>query len=325
MSSVSWKVADENPGSCPRPRAANTLRHLRTRTNQETSISTTRASGRVSSNRNAQQSKDPSTPKHSVNGRSPSEHDGKTNTRSRSGGSDEGSPPANWSGSYRSFVPFGQPKSTREVNEAIRAELLRPHPPAGGHIYGFAHPDQVSFRLGTGPRVEMELIKIGRSRDVGRRMQQWRKQCKYAPRLLFALDMPQQHHRIERVVHHQLHGARLREHLGCAGCGARHVEWFRVGAERARSLVLMWQGYAERRPYDEVGDLLPDWIARLGQVDLADPDCWSWFTLGPDRAQPPVPLDAVPLETLPSLEGSRDHSSEAEAQPSDNGDVEGFM
>lgn len=320
MSSVRRKVADENPDSCLRPIPPSTLRHLTSRTHHETSISTNTASGQDSANRDAQQSKDPETPKYSHAERSPSEHDGKTNNRSRSGGSDEGSPPEDLNGSYRSFMPFGQPKSIQEVNEAIKAELQRPHPAAAGHIYGFTHPDQILVKLGTGPRIEMELVKIGRSENVGRRMQQWRKQCKYVPRLIFALAMPQ-HHRIERVVHHQLHNARLREHLGCFGCGIRHMEWFRVDAEHARSLVVMWQGYAERQPYDEVGGLLPDWIARLGQVDLGDPDCWSWFIPGPDRAQPVRTL----LETPPSLEEANDHSSEAEAQSSDNGDIEGCM
>lgn len=322
MSSMRYKAADENPGPClwPIPSRTCTLRHLTARTHHETSISTTTASVQDSANRDAQQIKDPETPKHSHAERSPSENDGKTNNRSRHGGSNKGSPSEDLNESYRSFMPFGQPKSIWEVNEAIKAELLRPHPAAAGHIYGFARPDQILVKLGTGPCAEMELIKIGRSENVGRRMQQWRKQCKYVPRLIFALAMPQ-HHRIERVVHQQLHNARLREHLGCSGCGIRHMEWFRVDADHARSLGVMWQRYAERQPYNEVGELLPDWMARLGQVDLGDPDCWSWFTLGPDQSQPVH----IPLATLPSHEESSDHLSEVEAQSSDDGDIVGPM
>lgn len=203
-----------------------------------------------------------------------------TGNRSLDGGSDEEHPPDDDQVIlFRSFSPYNQPKSTREINEAIKAELLKPHPAATGFIYGFAHPDNVFIRLGTGPLVELELVKIGRSDNVVRRMQQWRKQCKYNPRLMFAHVMAH-HQRIERVIHHQLHSSRLREHPGCSGCGVRHTEWFRVEAEHAESIVIMWQGFTEQQPYDEGSEMLPGWLERLEHVDLDSQDCWSWFTCG---------------------------------------------
>lgn len=189
-------------------------------------------------------------------------------------------PPDDMRRFFRSFNPFSQPKSVREINEAIKAELLRPHPVVEGFIYGFSHPDITSVRLGTGPLIELELIKIGRSDNVGRRMHQWRKQCKYIPRLVFAHAMTH-HRRIERIIHQQLHNARLREHLGCSGCGARHTEWFRIDAVYAQSLVVMWQGFTEQQPCDESGSMLPDWLEKIEQIDLDDHDCWISFTCGP--------------------------------------------
>lgn len=198
----------------------------------------------------------------------------------RSLDSDEEPPPSDRPILFRSFNPYDQPKSTRRINEAIKVELLKPHPAAQGFIYGFAHPDNVLIRLGTGPIIETELVKIGRSDNVVRRMQQWRKQCKYNPRLMFAHAMFH-HQRIERVIHHQLHNSRLREYLGCSGCGVRHTEWFRAEAQRAESLVVMWQGFTEQQPYGEAGDMSAGWLERLEQVDLDNLDCWSWFTSGP--------------------------------------------
>ncbi|KAF3760807.1 DUF1766-domain-containing protein [Cryphonectria parasitica EP155] len=194
---------------------------------------------------------------------------------------DEIPPPPDDQSSFRSFHPYGQPKSTRAINEAIKSELLKAYSAASaGFIYGFVHPSSVLIRLGTGPLRKVGLVKIGRSANVERRMKQWAAQCRYAPSLVFAHAMAQQHQRIERVVHHQLHNARLREHLGCSGCGVRHVEWFRVDAAHAEALVRMWQGFVRLEPYDEVGHLLPTWLARLGQVDLGDPDCWVLFAQG---------------------------------------------
>lgn len=207
--------------------------------------------------------------------------DATTTGSCRSHGSGEWNPTddANRVQVFRSFNLFGRPKSARQINEAIKVELLKPCPAATqGFIYGFSHPERRAFvKLGTEPIIQTELLKIGRSTNVERRMRQWRRQCKYTPRLEFAHAMPQ-HHKIERVVHHQLHNARLREHLGCSGCGARHQEWFRVEAGCAQALVAMWRGFAEQQPYDGLGNMLPDWLERLDIIDLADPDCWSCFT-----------------------------------------------
>lgn len=70
-------------------------------------------------------------------------------------------------------------------------------------LYSFSHPENIND-CGTEPITQVELLKIGRSNNVERRVRQWKKQCKYAPHLRFAYAMPQ-YHRIERIVHHQLH------------------------------------------------------------------------------------------------------------------------
>lgn len=228
-----------------------------------------------------------------------------SDNRSRSEDPDEIPSPDVDQISFRSFNPYGQPKSIREINETIKAELMRSHPANAGFIYGFTHAVIVFARLGTGPLIHVDLIKLGRTDNVQRRMHQWRKLCKYEPHLAFAHYMPH-HQRIERIVHHQLHNARLREHLGCSGCGARHTEWFRAGAAHAESLVKMWQDFTRSGPYDEFGDLLPSWLGRLQRGDLDDPDCWISFTQGSVSTMP----DNVDAES------EDDSHPELEAEPS---------
>lgn len=178
----------------------------------------------------------------------------------------------------RNFILYEQTKSTREVNEAIRAELLKFHPATEGCIYGFLYPRNTGVRIGSDSTHNIQIFKIGRSVNVQRRMKEWRKKCKYEPRVVLNIKMPH-HHRIERIVHHQLHNSRLREYPGCSGCGLQHNEWFRVSAVYAAFLVNMWRDFAHREPYGEDGELLPDWLERLSQVDLEDPGCWMWFIL----------------------------------------------
>lgn len=178
----------------------------------------------------------------------------------------------------RNFISYEQVKSTREVNEAIKEELLKSHPATEGCIYGFLHPRNTIIRIGSDSVYHTQIIKIGRSVNVKRRMKEWRKQCKYQPLIVLNIMMPH-HQRIERVVHHQLHNSRLKEYPGCSGCGLQHNEWFRVSTIYAAFLVGMWRDFAYRQPYDEDGELLPDWLERLNQVDLEDPGCWMWFIL----------------------------------------------
>ncbi|KKY34256.1 putative importin 13 [Diaporthe ampelina] len=166
--------------------------------------------------------------------------------------------------------------------------LLRRHADADeGYIYGFRHPDDTAPGLpsppegyGGGP----DLIKIGRSKNHQARMRQISRRCGYVPHTVFAHLMPQ-HARVERVVHALLHNSRLRD-VGCGGCGARHEEWFQVGAGRAEHLVALWKAFVECRPYDEQGQMLPAWRERLERLDLGDVDCWEHLVHAASLAQP---------------------------------------
>lgn len=236
------------------------------------------------------------------------------NTRSqhRPGSNGGGSPPRGRRAERRSFNPYGPPKSTLEINNAIKDLLLRRHAATDeGYVYGFQHPDDVTIDpLSTsgsengGPH----LIKIGRSKDHQARMRQISKKCGYVPHTVFAHHMPQ-HAMVERLVHTQLHNSRLRD-VGCTGCGARHEEWFQVEVGRAEHLVALWKAFAECRPYDEHGEMLPVWRERLEQLDLGDAECWEGFVHGNPLARPVVSspqelqAETTPVRLVEGLNGS---------------------
>ncbi|ROV96400.1 hypothetical protein VSDG_05455 [Cytospora chrysosperma] len=213
------------------------------------------------------------------------------NTRSHRhhhGGSDGGSPPPVRPVAARSFDRYGPPMTAREINEGVKRVLLAHLPATEGYVYGFTHPEDMTMSStpAEASTCRNRLIKIGRSVNYERRMREFRRNCKYLPRVVFAHLMPH-HLRIEMVVHLQLHNVRLRE-AGCTGCGARHEEWFGVDVGYAERLVSLWQGFANCQPYDEGGEMLPMWRERLEEVDMNDEDCWERFMRGVPSGHPVV-------------------------------------
>lgn len=224
------------------------------------------------------------------------------NTRSRrqQGSEGGGTPPRHDQVESRSFIPYGPPKSTLEINNTIKDLLLRRH--AGtdeGYVYGFQHPDDVALDPSSsleGNEWGPHLIKIGRSKNHPARMRQISKKCGYIPHTVFAYHLPW-HVMVERVVHAQLHNSRLRD-VGCTGCGTRHEEWFRMDARHAEHAAELWKAFVERRPYDEQGAMLRAWHERLEQLDLGDADCWQRFVHGSPLAQlPPDSPQELEAET----------------------------
>jgi hypothetical protein len=176
--------------------------------------------------------------------------------------------------------------TAREINEGVRRLLLAHLPATEGYVYGFTHPEDIimSSTPAEASTCGSRLIKVGRSVNYERRMREFRRKCKYLPRVVFAHLMPH-HLRIELVVHLQLHNVRLRD-VGCSGCGSRHEEWFGVDVAYAEHLVRLWQGFANCQPYDEGGEMLAMWRERLEEVDMNDEDCWERFIRGVPSGHP---------------------------------------
>ncbi|ELR09493.1 hypothetical protein VC83_00586 [Pseudogymnoascus destructans] len=90
------------------------------------------------------------------------------------------------------------------------------------------------------------LLKIGRASNVQRRLNEWSRQCGYNLSLVryypyqpsspgLEVGAPRKvpyAHRLERLIHLELSGMRVRGSAGCESCGREHREWFEVEATR---------------------------------------------------------------------------------------------
>ena len=178
------------------------------------------------------------------------------------------------------FGAYGVQRHPCHLNNIIRSKLRvnlnARERDIGGYIYGYTYPS--NHRITNG--LIQEYIKIGFSKDVGRRMRTWESQCHYTPQVVFALKMPY-YRRIEKIVHTYLSNFRRQEQI-CPACGADHVEWFATQPDYAKSIALMWQTWAQTFPYDESGRLLEVWQLSLETINLYDPYCWAKFIYGPE-------------------------------------------
>lgn len=125
-------------------------------------------------------------------------------------------------------------------------------------------------------------LKIGRSNDPKRRIQEWNKKCK-ADHVLVE-DMIKIPHvsRIEKLIHLELKD--LRKSMKCAGCGRNHCEWFEISESNARRVLKKWQDWIKQHPYEK--DHTGNWTLKP-----------SLRTTVADICQPLL-LDAKPLVPL---------------------------
>ncbi|KAG9502816.1 hypothetical protein J7337_005650 [Fusarium musae] len=172
------------------------------------------------------------------------------------------------------FEDFSRPRSTLEINKAIKKRLLEPltetETKNGGYIYLYTFPEIYHDAH--------PYIKIGYSQDVSKRMRDWKKQCGYEAKVLG--EFPAEHYvKVERIVHAQLWNQRKRE-KACPACNVRHEEWFKVEAMTASKIIALWTGWMRREPYDGEGNILDKWRIRIEGLDMANPDCWDLLVKG---------------------------------------------
>ena len=110
-------------------------------------------------------------------------------------------------------------------------------------------------------------LKIGRTNNVHRRINEWTKQCshdltllRYYPYSSKSPSEPPVHgtgitvpyvHRVERLIHLELDDIRIRNMGPCPDCGKEHQEWFEVPAEKES---LQWVDGSIRRWCDWAKD-----------------------------------------------------------------------
>lgn len=152
------------------------------------------------------------------------------------------------------FKPYVTRKSTKTVAEELAKLLTKPLLPSEiehqGFIYVFWQPGNFGH------------LKIGRSGNVHRRLEEWSRQCKkpievYFPKLLEDgndgqedLEPVQHICRVEKLVHMELRYCRKIEH-NCPGCSKFHKEWFEVPRDIAVEVVHKWMDWMRTLPYEK--------------------------------------------------------------------------
>jgi hypothetical protein len=171
------------------------------------------------------------------------------------------------------------PKTNKTVFNDLYNLITRaflPKDRAPGYLYGFKRDN------GT-------CIKVGYTKDMSKRMKQWRNQCRQELSILFTEPVPHAH-KIEGLVHATLYHERRREVLvngkcnGGRGCETKHKEWLEVTEEHLRDVVDAWIRWFGTNPYEKgkLGSKWKDYIDNLRKTqskDLAEP--WrQWIDIG---------------------------------------------
>jgi hypothetical protein len=199
------------------------------------------------------------------------------------------------SGELLSLIPSSVPPQTTAL---LLAELAKPVSEFDeeGYIYMFwltpeslpsAPPSEVAPSLLSPPETSRRtsdvldsfastssntktiLLKIGRTQNVQRRLNQWSRQCGYNLSLIryypyhpslssTSVDAPSTPrrvpnvHKVERLIHLELASKRAQGSGRCSACGKEHREWFEVEARRKSIKVLddvvrRWVDWGERQ------------------------------------------------------------------------------
>ncbi|KAJ5882612.1 uncharacterized protein N7529_001284 [Penicillium soppii] len=126
-------------------------------------------------------------------------------------------------------------------------------------------------------------LKIGRSANVPRRLEQWNKQCKKSMQHFFPEkigdasipDLRQIPHisRVEALVHLELMQYRRKEKK-CPGCLKSHVEWFETTKDIAIGVVRKWSDWMAALPYEkQMKDGEEHWVLKSEQRKNLDNLC----------------------------------------------------
>ncbi|KAL4916395.1 T5orf172 domain-containing protein [Aspergillus aurantiobrunneus] len=148
----------------------------------------------------------------------------------------------------QTFQPHPDALSKMTIQQRLQKLLTRPlarkDSTETGLIYVFWYPGAFGH------------VKIGYTKDIGKRMASWERQCGRKPDKYFPSEKadvePVPHRlRVEQLVHAELAQYR-RQEPKCETCGGKHIEWFEVDVAFAISIVQKWVKWMRERPYEPV-------------------------------------------------------------------------
>jgi hypothetical protein len=130
-------------------------------------------------------------------------------------------------------------------------------------------------------------VKIGRSGNPERRIQEWNKQCKREHefhKLSNALVEVPHVNRIENLMHVEM--KELRRQMRCEGCGTNHREWFQVTEDHAVNVFEKWKDWILESPYKRDKNT-GDWTLGSSSAKTLDEICEPVKLEKPERKQAP--------------------------------------
>jgi hypothetical protein len=164
------------------------------------------------------------------------------------------------------FNPYKAERSdSSSIAEALQAQIVVPLSETDkkeGLVYIFW--DQQNFGM----------IKVGRTNDLDKRLEQWSRQCKMtyhyhqSSRNGSLLKVPHVQ-RIEKLVHIEL--VNYRKKRRCEGCGKTHIEWFDIDEAKAVKVYQKWRDWIVKEPYAE--DQTGKWTIRPEMLDTLTKVC----------------------------------------------------
>jgi hypothetical protein len=164
------------------------------------------------------------------------------------------------------FMPFQEKKTVLlSVSTALQEEIKKPLG-KGDHKEGFIYIFWDKEHFGR--------LKIGRTNDLKRRLQDWDRKCKrthsYHPNSGNSIAIMPHVHRVERLIHAEL--KEFREKRMCEGCGKTHIEWFHIEEAHAVKVARKWQEWIMQKPY-VFDQEVQQWVLKHEMADELDQIC----------------------------------------------------
>jgi hypothetical protein len=164
------------------------------------------------------------------------------------------------------------PPST--IDSAIR-KLIKTDVNDGGDVYIFKAPEY--FRIY--PLRMPALLKIGKSVDINKRMNDIKTKCKVFDISIVPdkqSNSNTSYSRLEKLVHCELQN--YQHVFECLACGTMHEEWYNVSEEVALQTVQRWRRFIDQVPYDPNGILKDHWSDKITSKTMTyadDKEQWN--------------------------------------------------
>lgn len=155
--------------------------------------------------------------------------------------------------------PPGETVASKLLQRVPKKELEASQQGKLGYIYMFSQ------------KIFPGMVKIGYSnKNVQERLTYWSKCGHGQPCLVASFSDVRQARLVETLIHHELSSYWRREH-NCMKHKCAHKEWFEIESIQAVRIARDWIDWMNKvQPYDELGDLNPQWRTMIRELVLCE-------------------------------------------------------